>query len=87
MSEWAASEWLQLFGVLGSFAAAILSFLGVRMAKTIHIMINSRMAQMIEGAKAEGGMAERAAADLRARAQETRSDTKDGIERENKRHE
>jgi hypothetical protein len=47
-----------------------------RMVKTVHVMINSRMGQIIAGAHAEGGMEERKRSDDRDRAQEVRADEK-----------
>jgi hypothetical protein len=46
------------------------------MVKTVHVMINSRMGQIISGAMAEGGMEERKRSDERNRAQEVRADEK-----------
>jgi hypothetical protein len=71
---WTRTDLIQALSVITSAAAAILSFIGVRMSKTLHVMVNSRMGQMIAGARAEGGQEERARSDARTRAPEARSD-------------
>ena len=75
-SDWTRQEILQAASIFGSLVTAILSFIAVRMAKGIHVMINSRMGQMIDGARAEGRASERVDQEARDRAQESRSDRK-----------
>jgi hypothetical protein len=74
MNGWTRTDMIAALATVVSACSAILSFIGVRMAKNIHIMINSRMGQMIAGAHAEGGMEERKRADERNRVQDTDRD-------------
>jgi hypothetical protein len=70
--EWSRQEILQIASIVGTIITAVLSFITVRMSKTIHVMINERLSQMLTGAKAEGAGEERAAQDARDRAREKR---------------
>jgi hypothetical protein len=73
---WSKSDILQLIAVVSSAFTTLLSVILTKMVKTVHVMINSRMGEMIAGAEAKGGMEERARSDLRDRAQEMRADEK-----------
>ncbi len=62
---WTNSEILQAIVAVGWVISSIIGLIAVRMVRNVHIMINSRMSQMIEGAKAQGIVSERDAADAR----------------------
>jgi hypothetical protein len=74
--DWSKSDVLQLIAVVSSAFTALLSVVLTKMVKTVHVMINSRMGQIMAGAHAEGGMEERKRSDERNRAQEVRADEK-----------
>ncbi len=73
---WTHGEFIALVAAAGGFLAACVSAYNTRKIRDIHIMINSRMAQMLSGAQAEGRQYERADQEQRNRAQEVRSDSK-----------
>jgi hypothetical protein len=74
LGDWTRQELLQAAGIAGSLTTAVLSIVAVKMVRTIHVMWNSRMTQFLEGARAEGGLKERADADARALAKESHAE-------------
>ena len=72
-ADWTRSELLQLGGIataaIATVTAALLGGLVIKKVTEIHILINSRLSQMLAGAEAQGQVKERDAAD--ARAQDT----------------
>lgn len=57
--DWSRQELLQLGAIVSSATAAIAATIGVKMVRTVHVMINSRMGQIIAGAQAQGQVKER----------------------------
>ncbi len=62
-------DWLPWVSIAASVATAIIGLVAVRMVRTVHVMMNSRMDQLLTitaaGSRAEGAVQERAEADAR----------------------
>ncbi len=74
---WTRAEELQLFGILGTIVVGLLAVWAVKIGKANHVLINSRLTQLLDaittGARAEGAAQERAAADARNAATDERN--------------
>lgn len=75
-SSWNRGELLQLGGILGTIFAAMIGLIVARMVRNVHVMINSRMSELLAGAKAQGVVGERAAADARQLAKVVADDAR-----------
>jgi hypothetical protein len=64
-ADWTRGELLQLGGLVTASLATIVGLVVTKKVTEIHVLFNSRFSQIIAGARAEGGMKERAEADAR----------------------
>ena len=63
--DWSRQELLQLGGITVAAVAVIVGAVLRKDIKAIHVLINSRLSQLIAGAEAAGQVKERAEADAR----------------------
>jgi tetrahydromethanopterin S-methyltransferase subunit C len=58
MLEWTKAELLQLAAIVGTVVTAIIGFIVARMVKTVHVLMNSRLTELLKitksSARAEG---------------------------------
>lgn len=73
--DWTRQELLQLAGTVVAAAAIIVGVVLRKDIKQIHVMINSRLSQLMAGAEAVGQVKERAEADARGVVQDNRTDS------------
>jgi len=84
--DWTKAEALQLISIVISSVLVIIGLILRRNAKDIHVLINSRMTELVEFAKrssrAEGIETGRLEADARSVAKEARADERARVEDE-----
>lgn len=68
--DWTSSEILQIVTVGSTIVTSVIGFLTIRAVRTVHVIMNSRMTQLLAGATAQGANQERKEADQRALALE-----------------
>lgn len=56
---WSHLEVLQLLTILSTVVTSLIGLIAVRSIRTVHILMNSRMEQLLEGAVAKGIVQER----------------------------
>ena len=74
LDNWSRGELLQLGGIVVAAIAIVVGIVLRKEIRQIHIMINSRLTQLIAGAEAVGQVKERAEADAREVVQDERTD-------------
>lgn len=81
MDDWSRAELLQLASIAGGVLASVLALVGIKMVRTVHVLMNSRLTQLLDastsGARAEGVTQGRAEADQLTVAKEVRQDARD----------
>ena len=68
--DWPRQDLLQLAGIIVAVIAIVVGALIRRDVRAVHVLINSRLSQLIAGAEATGQVKERAEADARDAAKD-----------------
>ncbi len=70
LTDWTRGEILQLVGIVAATSATLAGVIVAYMVRSVHIMVNNRLTQMLIGAKAEGQLAEQGERRERERVRE-----------------